>query len=77
MSGAGYVGRTDGTVAASCSIVLIPGLVRVPGGVNAHDTASSFTTNRTVHGLCEAGVSGVTSREPNVATWRIATGGAL
>jgi hypothetical protein len=40
MSGAGYVGRTAGTVAASYSIVVPPGFVRVPGGMDAPDAAA-------------------------------------
>ena len=40
MSGAGYVGRTAGTVAASYSIVVPPGFVRVPGGMDAADAAA-------------------------------------
>jgi hypothetical protein len=77
MSGAGHMGWTAATVEASYSTVALPGFVQVSAGVSAHVPASSSTTNRTVHGLCEAGVPGVTSRELNVATWRIATGGGL
>lgn len=40
MSGVGYVGRTAGTVAASYSIVVPPGFVRVPGGMDAPDAAA-------------------------------------
>ena len=40
MSGPGYVGRTAGTVAASYSIVVPPGFVRVPGGMDAPDAAA-------------------------------------
>ncbi|ROS50495.1 hypothetical protein [Frigoribacterium sp. PhB24] len=40
MSGAGYVGRTVGTVAASYSIVVPPGFVRVPGEMTAPDAAA-------------------------------------
>ena len=40
MSGPGHVGRTAGTVAASYSIVVPPGFVRVPGGMDAPDAAA-------------------------------------
>ena len=40
MSTAGYVGRTAGTVAASYSIVVPPGFVRVPGGMGTPDATA-------------------------------------
>ena len=40
MSGSGYVGRTAGTVATSYSIVVPPGFIRVPGGMEAPDAAA-------------------------------------
>lgn len=69
MSAAGYVGRTAGTVAASYSIVVPPGFVRVPGGLDAQEAAAVVAAQL---GEPPASETGAASQD-----WRLRFGSAL
>lgn len=69
MSAAGYVGRTAGTVAASYSIVVPPGFVRVPGGLDAREAAAVVAAQLGEPAESEAGAA--------TADWRLRFGSAL
>ena len=69
MSAAGYVGRTAGTVAASYSIVVPPGFVRVPGGLDAREAAAVVAAQ-----LGEPPASETGAATPD---WRLRFGSAL
>lgn len=69
MSAAGYVGRTAGTVAASYSIVVPPGFVRVPGGLDAPEATAVVAAQLGELAESEAGAA--------TADWRLRFGSAL
>lgn len=69
MSGTGYGVRTAGTVAASYSIVVPPGFVRVPGGVEPAEAAAAVAAQ--LGDQPEAG----TATAPD--DWRLRLGSAL
>jgi hypothetical protein len=69
VSGAGYVGRTAGTVAASYSIVVPPGFVRVPGGMDAPDAAAFIAA--------QLGEQSDLGSEATPDDWRLRFGSAL
>ena len=69
MSGPGRVGRTAGTVAASYSIVVPPGFVRVPGGMDAPDAVAFVAV--------QLGEQPDLGTEATVDDWRLRFGSAL
>ena len=69
MSGPGYVGRTAGTVAASYSIVVPPGFVRVPGGMDAPDAVAFVAV--------QLGEQPDLGTEATVDDWQLRFGSAL